>query len=109
MCWTVQTGPCTFRSVFVPRRLDKYLRDSTALSVVDIRSACLAGRVTVGTAGTPHSIVLAADTLIYGSDIITLDGRAIGRRAEHHYLVLNKPRHVTATASDPDGRADLRP
>ena len=38
-----------------------------------------------------------------------LDGEVVRSRAQHHYLVMNKPRHVTATASDPDGRADLSP
>jgi|GEM_PF-404346 len=107
--WTIPTGLVTFTAVFVPRRLDKYLRDSTALSVVEIRSACLARRVAVCTADTPQSIVPAADSLIFENDIVTLDGLVIGPRAEHSYLVFNKPRYVTTTASDPGGRADLGP
>ena len=95
--------------MFVPRRLDKYLRDSTALSVVEIRSACLAGRVAVRTADAARSTASAADSLIFETDIVTLDGQVIGPRAAHHYLVLNKPRFVTTTAIDPNGRADLCP
>jgi 23S rRNA pseudouridine2605 synthase len=95
--------------VFVPRRLDKYLRDSTALSVVEIRSACLAGRVTVCTAGAARSTAPAVDSLIFETDIVTLDGHVVGPGAERHYLVLNKPRFVTTTAIDPNGRADLGP
>jgi 23S rRNA pseudouridine2605 synthase len=107
--WTIHTDPVTFTAVFVPRRLDKYLRDSTALSVVEIRNACIAGRVSVCTADALQSTVPAADSLIFKNDIVTLDGQVIGPRAEHCYLVLNKPRAVTTTASDPDGRADLGP
>lgn len=95
-------------AVFVPRRLDKYLRDSTALSVVEIRRACEQGRVSVAAPGASPALRPAADALVFEGDIVTLDGAAVGSRAQHQYLVLNKPPHVTATASDPDGRADLR-
>jgi 23S rRNA pseudouridine2605 synthase len=93
--------------VFVPRRLDKYLRDSSALSVVEIRCACAAGRVTVCVSRSGVSVQAAADLLIFEDDIVALDGDVVRSRCQRHYLVMNKPRHVTATASDPDGRADL--
>jgi len=105
--WTIFGSAVTFPAVFVPRRLDKYLRDSTALSVVEIRCACTAGRVTVCVPGTGGSRRAAADWLIFEDDIVALDGDVVRSRAQHHYLVMNKPRHVTATARDPDGRADL--
>jgi 23S rRNA pseudouridine2605 synthase len=97
----------TFTAVFVPRRLDKYLRDSTALSVVEVRCACAAGRVTVCVPGPGGSLRAAADWLVFEGDIVALDGDVVRSRTQHHYLVMNKPRYVTVTASDPDGRADL--
>jgi 23S rRNA pseudouridine2605 synthase len=95
--------------VFVPRRLDKYLRDATALSVVEIRKACESGRVTVATVEAPASRLAVPETLIFEADVVTLDGHVVTPRTEHHYLVLNKPRFITATARDPDGRTDLQP
>jgi len=95
--------------VFIPRRLDKYLRDSTSLSLVEIRAACLSGRVSLVTTGRPLANRAAEDALVFDDDVVVLDGRAIGPRSEHCYLVLNKPRCVTSTASDPGGRADLGP
>ena len=105
--WPIIGGAVTFPAVFVPRRLDKYLRDSTALSVVEIRCACAAGRVTVCASGFSAETLAAADLLVFEDDVVRLDGNLVRPRAHHHYLVMNKPRFVTATASDPDGRADL--
>ena len=105
--WTIFASTVTFTVVFVPRRLDKYLRDSSALSVIEIRCACAAGRVTVCVPGLGGSLQAAADWLIFEDDIVALDGEEVRSRAQNHYLVINKPRHVTATVSDPDGRSDL--
>lgn len=93
--------------MFIPRRLDKYLRDSTALSVVEIRCACAAGRVTVCAPGSDVYLRSAADLLIFEDDSVAFDGDVVRSRGQQHYLVMNKPRQVTATANDPDGKADL--
>jgi 23S rRNA pseudouridine2605 synthase len=95
--------------VFIPRRLDKFLRDATALSVVDIREACLTGRVAVAPPSTPSPPATLPELLVFEDDRVTLDGHAVTPRTKHCYLVLNKPRFVTATAHDPDGRTDLGP
>ena len=100
---------CKPQAMFVPRRLDKYLRDSTALSLVEIRNACREGRVTVRTEGSGQPLAGLSDTLVFEGDVVVLDGTAVIPREVHNYLVFNKPRHVTSTASDPTHRADLRP
>ena len=105
--WTTFGSAVTFPAVFVPRRLDKYLRDSTALSVVEIRSACAAGRVTVCVSGSGGSLRATADWIVFEDDVVALDGDVVRAPAQYHYLVMNKPRYVTSTVSDPDGRADL--
>ncbi len=89
--------------MFVPRRLDKYLRDATALSVVEIRKACHEGRVSVGEAGW------LPETLIFEDDEVRLDGAHVSPRTQHLYLILNKPRFITSTARDPRGKTDLGP
>ena len=39
------------------------------------------------------------------TDVVEVDGRRVGRRRRGHtYLVLNKPRNVISTNSDPEGR-----
>lgn len=87
----------------MPRRLDKYLRDATALSVVEIRKACHEGRVCVG------DVRSVAEALIFEDDYVRLDGAHISPKMQHLYLLLNKPRFITATVRDPRGKTDLGP
>jgi 23S rRNA pseudouridine2605 synthase len=122
--WTELERRVTIRGVFIPRRLDKYLRESTSLSVVEIRRAWAEGRVRVRTENalcftTSGSVGVSdtglgdgippIDTLIFEDDEVTLDGTIVTPRENHHYLIFNKPRYVTTTAHDPDGDLDLRP
>ncbi len=86
----------------IPRRLDKFLRDATPLGLTEIRKAIADGRVRVD--GSPER---AAPRLVFDGDHVVVDGRAVLPRAAHPVLVLNKPRHVTATARDPGRRRDL--
>lgn len=95
--------------VFVPRRLDKLLRDATTLSVVESREACLAGRVAVGPARGFVSVARSPELVIFEQDMVSLDGQVVTPRTDPAYLVLNKPRFVTATTRDPGGKTDLRP
>lgn len=95
--------------MFIPRRLDKFLRDMTAFSVVTVRQAIAAGRVTIEIPGEgilPTSMVQAS-TLIFESDQVRLDGHLLLETKQSHYLVFNKPIGVTSTVHDPDGRRDL--
>lgn len=95
--------------MFVPRRLDKFLRDSTALSVVEIRQCCQDGRVAITAGGAPVSVATAPESLVFEEDVVFVDGTAVSPRPQHHYLVLNKPRFITSTACDPEGKTDLGP
>ena len=78
------------------------------MSLVEIRDVCSAGRVSLRSADSICS-ACAADRLVFEDDIVLLDGQRIFPRDDHHYLVLNKPRHVTSTAKDPTRRTDLSP
>lgn len=75
--------------------------------------ACQAGRVAVRGADSSlaglESGLVAPETLVFEDDVITLDGQRVVPRTHYHYLVLNKPRFVTTTVRDPDGRTDLGP
>lgn len=86
----------------IPRRLDKFLRDSTTLTVEGVREALAAERVQLDGVR-----VVEPSRLVFADDVITLDGRALTPRAEHAHFMLNKPLGVTSTARDPDGRTDL--
>jgi len=91
---------------FVPRRVDKLLRDSTTLSVSETRRALSAGRVTLQTSVAPARLP-QPDELVFESDVVRLDGSVVVPRADHKHAMLNKPRSVTSTARDPKGKADL--
>jgi len=92
--------------VFIPRRLAKYLGESTALTLVEAGEAWRRGRVTVVRAGTV-GLRLPLDELVFEEDVVCLDGVAIVPRRQHAHAMLNKPRQVTSTARDPAGKADL--
>jgi pseudouridine synthase len=51
----------------------------------------------------------ALETLVFERDLVLLDGQALGYDPEPIYALLNKPKHVTCTARDPDGKSDLSP
>lgn len=97
----------TLPGVFVPRRLDKYLRDSTPLPLKSIREACLFGRVIVWVEGQPQVTHADPDRLVFEDDVVRLDGAPLQSKKELKYLVFNKPRHVTVTHCDPKGHGDL--
>ena len=88
--------------MFVPRRLDKYLKDCTPLSVKQVEQALSEGRVRI-----EGRAALDPTPLVFDEDTVTLDGVALRLRADHTHLMLNKPLSVTSTARDPEGRADL--
>lgn len=89
-------------SVFVPRRLDKFLRDSTPLSVAEVRDALVAGRVTLD-----GSTNVEADRLVFERDDVRLDGAPLAPQSEHFHAMFHKPGSVTSTSRDPERKADL--
>lgn len=98
--------------MWLPTRLDKYLRDSTHLPLESLRSACSTGRVRVHVGSDDHGTAFdeapQSDTLVFEGDTVELDGTVVepGRQA-NHYIALNKPLGVTSTVADPDGFEDL--
>lgn len=92
---------------FIPRRLEKFLRDATELSVDDGRRANEHGRVAVVSPVATGPSHLRFDDLIFGDDVVLLDGRRVAPRQEQTTLMLNKPKKVTATLRDPLGQRDL--
>jgi 23S rRNA pseudouridine2605 synthase len=92
--------------VFVPRRVDKLLRDASTRSVAELRCALDDGRVTLCSRGQMRPAV--PHDLVFEEDEVLLDGRTMTPKARHEHVILNKPRSVTSTVRDPEGRADLR-
>lgn len=88
--------------MFIPRRLDKFLRDSTALSVAEVRTTLLSRRVTLG--GVTE---VDPERLVFEGDDVRLDGEPLAPASEHFYAVLHKPGSVTSTSRDPEHKADL--
>ncbi len=87
---------------FIPRRLDKFLRDSTPLSVTTVRMALASARVTVGGA-----VCASPEHMVFEEDQVRLDDQPIVPRGQHEHLMLHKPLSVTSTTKDPLGKADL--
>ncbi|MEZ4221979.1 MAG: pseudouridine synthase [Polyangiaceae bacterium] len=88
--------------VFVPRRLDKFLRDSTHHTVVEVRGLLAQAVVTVGGA-----VCTDAERLVFEDDAVMLNERLLSPRTEHEHFAFHKPRSVTSTTRDPRGKADL--
>jgi pseudouridine synthase len=93
----------------LPRRLRKRVAESLRLSLQDVDERWHAGRLSVIIPERPEPQVLPLETLVFNDDQVLLDGVAIARGPEPVYALLNKPKHVTSTASDPDGKSDLSP
>ena len=92
---------------FVPRRLDKLVAECTPLSAVKIRDAIIGGRLRLTTrAGSVREAPRISD-LVFGQDVVTLDGQALARREREFVGIWNKPKSVTCTARDPQGKQDL--
>ena len=93
----------------LPRRLRKRVAESLRLSLQDVDERWRAGRLRVMTPQSPEPQLLPIDTLVFDDDQMLLDGIAIARGPKPVYALLNKPKYVTSTASDPDGKSDLSP
>ena len=91
----------------LPRRLRKRVAECLQLSLQDVDSCWLAGRVRVVLAGQSEPALLPLETLVFDDDQLCFDGRPIERATARTYALLNKPAHVTSTARDPDGKRDL--
>ena len=95
-------------TMFVPRRLGKFVRDSTILSVRQIRDAWAENRIRLlsfdGAAGQP-----TLESRVFEDDRVQLDGQVLLPRRQQSVSMLHKPAGVTCTCRDPDGLPDLAP
>lgn len=92
---------------FLPRRLDKYLRDTTLFSAARARQALAAGRVRVVGPEDLDDPRIVPERLVFEEDVVTVDGARVAPRRHHHHAMLNKPRGVTSSTADPLGNRDL--
>lgn len=93
----------------VPRRLRKRIAEALSLSLNDVDECWHADRVRVITPEVDEPTRLPLEALIFDQDRVLVDGVALGIAAAHVYALLNKPKFVTSTASDPRGKSDLSP
>ena len=84
----------------MPERLQKYLARSGVASRRAAERLISAGRVRVNGA-----VVAALGATVEATeDRVEVDGRAVAVATAHRYLLLNKPRGVMSTVSDPQSR-----
>jgi pseudouridine synthase len=95
---------------WIPRRLDKYVREASGLSLAGVRQAWSEERIRVYAAAPgAERPVLGLNHLIYEDDAVELNRERLSPRSEQFAAKLNKPAAVTSTAKDPLGQADLAP
>lgn len=93
----------------LPRRLRKRVAESLELSLQLVDEYWQAGRLRVITKGTGEPQILSLEALIFDDDRLLLDGAPLECVSTRSYALLNKPKYVTSTAHDPDGKSDLSP
>jgi 23S rRNA pseudouridine2605 synthase len=93
----------------LPRRFRKRVAESLAVSLQLVDECWNADRLRVVVAGHVEPRSFALEELVFDEDQVLLDGVPIRRPAQPAYALLNKPKHVTSSASDPDGKSDLAP
>lgn len=93
----------------LPRRLSKRIAESLVLPLAVVAEYWAAGRIRVITPESDEAQLLPLDTLTYEDDQALFDGARIECLPARSYALVNKPKHVTSTTHDPDGKADLSP
>lgn len=91
----------------LPRRLRKHVAERLAISLQGVDALFCAGRLSVVTPECAESQRPALEALVFEDDRVLFDGVALPERAAPAVVLLNKPKHVTCTARDPDGMRDL--
>lgn len=92
--------------LWLPRRVDKYLRECTSGALSWLRAACADGQVTLVDPVGLRSVV-AADALVFEGDTVSLDNQVLSERRGYDYLAFHKPLGTVSTVCDPDGQPDL--
>lgn len=82
----------------IPRRLDKYLRDSAGLSRSDCERAWQLGRISTST-GLAH-----LGEFVFPGDAVFLDGVRVCLKPPAHTIAFHKPSQVVTTLREPSGR-----
>lgn len=93
----------------VPCRLQKRVAECLSSSLQVVEEHWRAGRIQVITPESDLPQQLALDALVFDDDRLLFDGALIEGSAARSYVLLNKPKGVTSTTHDPDGRTDLSP
>lgn len=83
-------------------RLQKYLADAGVASRRACETLIAEGRVCV------NGETAALGATVGERDVVTLDGNRVGHAEQRVVLLLNKPRGVVSTASDPQGRKTVQ-
>lgn len=96
-------------SQFIPRRLLKYVKDSTKLSVAEIVEAWERARITVISPAPGPAMSQGLLTLVFEEDTVLLDGQKVTPKERHFAAVLNKPKGTLSVVSDKRGKRDLSP
>jgi 23S rRNA pseudouridine2605 synthase len=97
-------------TAWLPRRLDKFVREASDLPLGGVREAWSERRIRVLAASSGEArAVLGLNYLVHDDDVVELDGARLHLRSEHHAAKLNKPPAVTSTLRDPLGQSDLTP
>jgi 23S rRNA pseudouridine2605 synthase len=93
----------------LPRRLRKCVAETLGLSLQAVDQCWHAGRVRVITPESDEPHLPALETLLFEEDQLLLDGAAAPAVRAPAYALLNKPKHVTSSAREPNGKGDLAP
>ena len=93
----------------VPRRLRKRAAEGLGLSLAEVDERWAADRLRVVSPGDGEPRRLALEAVVFEDDQVLLDGALIGEARAFSHALLNKPKFVTCTASDPRGKSDLAP
>lgn len=96
-------------SGFIPRRLLKYMKDSTKLSIPEIVEAWERARITVISPAPGPAMAQGLLTLVFEEDTVLLDGQRVTPKEGHFAAVLNKPKGTLSVVSDKQGKRDLSP
>ena len=91
----------------LPRRLRKRVAEGLALSLPLVDEHWAAGRIRVLTPERDEPQALPLEALIFDGDRLLFDGAPLEAEPVLSYALLNKPKQVTSTARDPNGKADL--
>lgn len=99
--------PVSANNPTLPRRARKYIRDHSHLSIEKIVQLIAAGKVRWRTPGQDWAPA-SEETLIFESDEVEVSGQQLVAHKSLGAYLLNKPKGVTCTTSDPRGKQDLR-